>query len=131
MLWTSTSGLKSWDFTCYDESKTVVVRVRISKWHQRRMGRIDFLVTGAANNDAFREEMVLLGLTLFYCRLSKSIGNTSLWGMIFADTEPLKKDGESLPETSDPPMYGEVDWRSSASPEREDGTSYGPKHTAV
>jgi hypothetical protein len=57
------------------------------------VGRIDFLDAKAAGNEAFREEMLLLGLTLYYCMWFRTYNVFNIAGSIFTDTKPLDKDG--------------------------------------
>ncbi|KPI37045.1 uncharacterized protein AB675_3631 [Cyphellophora attinorum] len=93
MRWTSSSGFKSWDFLCLDEHDNAVARFSASIWSATKVGRIDFLDAKIAGNEAFREEMLLLGLTLYYCMWFRTYNVFNIAGSIFTNTKPLDKDG--------------------------------------
>lgn len=92
MRWTSASGFASWDFVCIDETGNAVARFSASVWNVKKVGRIDFLDPKIASNEAFREEVLLLGLTLYYCMWFRTYNVFNIAGSIFTNTKPLDKD---------------------------------------
>lgn len=83
LTWSSSSGFKTWNFVCMDENQQTVAKFSANIWALKKMGKIEFL--GAkAERDAAREEIVVTGLTLFYCTILRSCSIFSFLGAVFA-----------------------------------------------
>lgn len=83
MTWTSSSGFKTWDFICLDEQQMPVAKFSANIWAVRKLGNIEFLGSKAAS-DAVRQEIVVMGLTLFYLMLFRMNNILSFFGAIFS-----------------------------------------------
>ena len=83
MYWTSNSGFKIWDFICLDQNQLPVAKFSANVWGVKKIGNIEFLGEKAAS-DAARDEIVVTGLTLFYCMLLRYNNVLSLFGAIFS-----------------------------------------------
>lgn len=92
MTWTSSCGLKTWDFICLDEQKMPVAKFSANIWGLKKVGYITFMgsstpgahAAGGNVSDAVREEIVVTGLTLFYCMVLRTNSVLSLFGAIFS-----------------------------------------------
>lgn len=83
LTWSSSSGFKTWDVVCINENQEMVARFTANIWALKKIGKIEFL--GAkAESDAAREEIVITGLTLFYCTMVRSCSILSLLGAVLA-----------------------------------------------
>lgn len=80
MAWTSTSDFKSWDFICLDPKQNPVAKFSANIWAVKKVGNIEFL---GSTSDAARDEIVVTGLTLFYCMVLRTNSILSLFGAIF------------------------------------------------
>ncbi|OJJ46838.1 hypothetical protein ASPZODRAFT_15532 [Penicilliopsis zonata CBS 506.65] len=83
MTWTSSSGFKTWDFVCMDEQQMPVARFSANVWGLKKLGLIDFMGPHAMS-DAVRDEIVVTGLTLFYCMVLRSSSITSFFAAAFS-----------------------------------------------
>lgn len=83
MTWSSTWGLKTWDFVCEDAQGNAVARVSVKCWGIKKIGVIEFLGEKAGDRKA-REEIVVVGLTLFYCMILRSNNVLGIFGACFA-----------------------------------------------
>ncbi|OJJ37044.1 hypothetical protein ASPWEDRAFT_38680 [Aspergillus wentii DTO 134E9] len=83
MTWTSNCGLKTWNFVCVDEQQMPVARFSANVWAVRKMGNIEFMGE-RAYSDAVRDEIVVTGLSLFFCMLIRSNNILSFFGAVFS-----------------------------------------------
>jgi hypothetical protein len=91
MTWTSSCGFKTWDFICLDEQRNAVAKFTSNVWAVNKLGNIEFLGL-KANTQAAREEIVITGLTLYYCMLLRSTNILSFFGAIFARPGPIESE---------------------------------------
>ena len=105
MTWTCGCSWKTWDFICLDEQQTPVAKFSANAWSVRKVGNIEFMGPKAAS-PAVRDEIVVTGLTLFYCMLLRSSSILSFFGAIFARPGPL--DGKEATESKQEGLGGEV-----------------------
>jgi hypothetical protein len=90
MRWTSASDFTTWDFICVnDEDQEPVAKFSANIWAVRKVGNIEFMGPKAAD-PAVRDEIVVTGLTLFYCMLLRTSSILSFFGAIFARPGPQK-----------------------------------------
>ncbi|CAL5875130.1 uncharacterized protein PFLUO_LOCUS9434 [Penicillium psychrofluorescens] len=90
MTWTSSSGFKTWDFVCVDESQNPVARWSINIWATKKVGKIEFLGP-KANDEAAHDEIVVTGLTLFWFMGLRSTNIGNFFATFFARPGPLEK----------------------------------------
>lgn len=88
MTWTSSCGFKTWDFVCTDAQRMPVARFSANEWAIKKVGTIEFVGPKAASAE-LRDELVVTGLTLFYCIVLRSNNVLSLFGAVFAKPGPL------------------------------------------
>ena len=91
MTWTSDCDFKTWDFVCLDDHQRPVARFAANIWAVKKIGNIEFLGP-KANSPAVRDEIVVTGLTLFYCMLLRTQNIFSLFGAMFATPGHVDKD---------------------------------------
>lgn len=95
MTWRSESSFSNWDFVCLDEKQMPVAKFSCNMWALKKLGNIEFVGGGKEMSTDARDEIVVLGLTLFYCMTVRTTSIFSLFGAIFAKPGPLTdgKDG--------------------------------------
>jgi hypothetical protein len=93
MTWTSTSGLKTWDFICLDEHQIPVAKFSANIWALKKIGNIEFMGE-KAGDERCREEILIVGMTLFYCMVLRSSSLLSFFGAIFARPGHVKDEGK-------------------------------------
>ncbi|KAF7862536.1 hypothetical protein EAF04_007409 [Stromatinia cepivora] len=84
MTWTSSSGWKTWDFICLDTSQMPVAKFSANTLSLKNVGCIEFLGEEAMSNERFREEIVVVGMTLMYTMVLRTTSVLSLVGAVFA-----------------------------------------------
>ncbi|KAJ5176080.1 uncharacterized protein N7482_001957 [Penicillium canariense] len=91
MTWTSSCGFKAWDFVCVDENQEPVARFSANMWAVKKVGKIEMLGPKAFD-DAARDEIVVVGFTLYYCWLLRVNNPLNLLGSAFLSKEKIDKD---------------------------------------
>lgn len=67
MTWVSgDTGFVDWDFVCLDENQNPVAKFTAHIWGVKRMGKVEFMGPRALS-EAVRDEVVVVGCTLYYC----------------------------------------------------------------
>ncbi|KAM0134805.1 hypothetical protein ACHAP3_005361 [Botrytis cinerea] len=92
MLWTSSSGWKNWDFICLDASSMPVAKFSANTMSLKNVGRIEFMGEEVIGNEAFKEEIVVVGMTLMYTMVLRSTSFLSLFGAVFAKPGRIEKE---------------------------------------
>ncbi|KAL8924241.1 MAG: hypothetical protein Q9172_002781 [Xanthocarpia lactea] len=90
MRWTSSCNFRTWDFVCLDEQQMPVAKVSANWWGLKNTANIEFLGP-KATSEAARDEIVVTGLTLFYCMVLRINNLGSLFGAFFARPGPIKE----------------------------------------
>lgn len=91
MTWTSSCGFKTWDFICLDEQQMPVAKFSADTWAMKKVGNIE-LIGPKATSPAARDEIVVIGMTLFNCMVLRSASILSLFGAIFSRPGPIESD---------------------------------------
>ncbi|KAJ5774212.1 hypothetical protein N7457_009108 [Penicillium paradoxum] len=105
MTWTSDCGFKNWDFVCVDEQQMPVAKFTANAWGVTKIGKIEFMGS-KADNRAAQEEIMVTGITLFYCMMVRCNNIFNLFGAIFArpghkqHIEPQAKTTASMDKAS-------------------------------
>ncbi|KAF4442444.1 hypothetical protein F53441_11730 [Fusarium austroafricanum] len=111
MEWTSDSSFKTWDFICLDEQRTPVAKFSANTFSLNKVGTVEFLGP-KSHSVAAREEILIVGMTLFYQMMLRATNFLHLGGAIFSRPGPLDKeaapknpyvgdDGRSIKELDD------------------------------
>ena len=90
MTWTSQSGFKTWDFICVNEKQEPVAKFSANMWALKKFGKIDMLGPKALD-DAARDEIVVVGYTLYYCWILRVNNPLNLLGSAFLSKEKPDK----------------------------------------
>lgn len=90
MTWTSQSGFKTWDFICVGEKQEPVARFSANMWALKKVGKIEMLGPKALD-DAARDEIVVVGFTLYYCWILRVNNPFNLLGSAFLSKEKPDK----------------------------------------
>jgi hypothetical protein len=90
MTWSSDCDFKTWDFVCLDDKSMPVAKFSANIWAVQKVGNIEFLGDKADNKEV-REEIVVVGLTLF-CGMCLRMNNIlNLFGAVFSRPGPIKQ----------------------------------------
>ncbi|CAG8012254.1 unnamed protein product [Penicillium olsonii] len=107
MTWSSAAGFKTWDFVCVDEQQNAVAKFTGNPWGVTNIGKIEF--DGPKKHDrAAQEELLVTGITLFYCVMIRCNSIFNLFGAIFSrpgrkahvDPQPIAGTGEGAADRS-------------------------------
>ncbi|KAJ5722451.1 hypothetical protein N7488_000486 [Penicillium malachiteum] len=90
LTWTGDIGLTKWNFVCVDEQQMPVAKFSANLWGLRKIGKI-YLMGQAAYDEGLRDEMVITGMTLAYCMITRMNNIFSLVGAIFGEPGHDKK----------------------------------------
>lgn len=90
MTWMSKSGFKTWDFICVDEQQQPVARFSANMWAIKKVGKIELLGSKALE-EAARDEIVVVGFTLYYCWVLRVNNPLNLLGSAFLSKEKPEK----------------------------------------
>ncbi|KAJ6021764.1 hypothetical protein N7540_007268 [Penicillium herquei] len=90
LTWTGDIGLTKWDFVCVDEQQMPVAKFSANLWGIKKLGKIQ-LMGQAAYDESLRDEMVITGMTLAYCMITRMNNIFSLVGAIFGEPGHDKK----------------------------------------
>ncbi|KAJ5666941.1 hypothetical protein N7462_011350 [Penicillium macrosclerotiorum] len=82
MTWTGEVGLKTWSFICVDENQVPVAKFSANLWAVKKLAKIE-LMGPKALDDAVRDEIVVVGFTLFYCMYLRANNIFNLFGSAF------------------------------------------------
>lgn len=83
MTWTSSTNFVKWDFICSDENGEAVARFSSNVWAVRKLGFVEFMGERAEDPRA-REELTIIGLTIYYTMLLRMNNIFQLFGAIAA-----------------------------------------------
>lgn len=83
MTWTSDCGFKNWDFVCVDENQMPVAKFSANAWGVTKIGKVEFMGS-KADDRAAQEEILVTGITLFYCMVVRCNNIFNFFGAIFA-----------------------------------------------
>ncbi|KAL4745486.1 hypothetical protein BDW72DRAFT_211292 [Aspergillus terricola var. indicus] len=89
LTWTSDSGFTSWDFVCVDERQRPVAKYSAKIWGIKKIGYVEFM-DDRVLTEAARDEIVVTGITLFYCMWLRANNIFSLFGAAFHSTSGSK-----------------------------------------
>ena len=94
MTWTSTGDLKTWDFICLDDKQMPVARFSANIWAVKKLALLEFLGDHKLS-DAVRDEIVVMGATLFWGMAVRIQNPLNLVGSMVDKVGNVEKDGES------------------------------------
>lgn len=84
MTWTSSSGWSNWDFICLDQNQLPVAKFSANTMSLRNVGYIEFFNPEVLRNEPFREEIMVVGMTLMYTMALRTSSVLSLFGAIIS-----------------------------------------------
>lgn len=100
MTWTSNTDFKGWDFVCVDHNQIPVAKFSSNLWAIKKFGKIELLGPKALD-PAARDEIVVVGITLFYCMYLRVNNPFNLLGSAF-----LSKDKTGQPQSQNAEING-------------------------
>lgn len=90
MEWKTNIDLKTWDFICLDQNQQPVCKFAANIWMVKKMGYFEFLGEKAMMNEAAREELMIMGLTLFNLMMLRTNNIFQLFGAAFTKTGKIE-----------------------------------------
>ncbi|KAL1838312.1 hypothetical protein VTK73DRAFT_4358 [Phialemonium thermophilum] len=102
MTWATDAGFKSWNFVCLDERQNAVARYSARPWGFKKLAVIDF-EGPKAHDPAAREEIVCIGLSLYFTMVVRMYNIFSLFGAALAKPGPLDKEAAPKNDSRAPP----------------------------
>lgn len=97
MSWSSSSGFKTWDFICCDENQNPVAKFTANVWAFKKIAKIELLGPKALDPAAM-DEIVVVGMTLYYCMVVRVNNIFNLVGSAFMRTDKEAKIGPGHPQ---------------------------------
>lgn len=108
LQWKSKSGFTSWDFICVDETGITVAVFSANLFAFSKAVRVGFYDTKAYSIEA-REEILLVGMTLYYCMISRTYNVFNLFGAVLTRPgQPQDTDASTPVETDKPKAQQEL-----------------------
>lgn len=98
MTWVSDCNFKTWNFVCLDSNQMAVARFAANVWAVKKIGNIEFLGEKTRISEAAREEIVIMGITLYSCMALRMNNLFNLFGMI---ASPAKLDDHKAADASE------------------------------
>ncbi|KAJ8109766.1 hypothetical protein OPT61_g7217 [Boeremia exigua] len=93
ITWITTSSLKIWDFVCLDSAtQTPIARFSANWWAIKQVGNFHFEQSAATLSKEVRDEIVTVGLTLFYVMATRINNPLNILGSVFAKTGKVEDD---------------------------------------
>lgn len=85
MSWFSETGFTTWNFICCDETQTPVAKFTANVWALKKVAKIE-LLGPKAFDPAAMDEIVIIGMTLYYCIYLRASNLFNLVGSVFMRT---------------------------------------------
>lgn len=93
ITWIATCSLKVWDFVCIDSTtQTSIAKFSANWWALKEVGNFHFEQSVAALSNEIRDEVVTVGLTIFYVMTTRMNNPLHLLGASFAKTGRVDED---------------------------------------
>ncbi|KAJ4381425.1 hypothetical protein N0V86_003776 [Didymella sp. IMI 355093] len=91
--WITTSSLKIWDFICIDsKTQAPIAKFSVNWWAIKQVGNFYFEQSAAALPKEVRDEIVTVGLTIFYVMATRMNNPLHLLGATFAKAGKVEDD---------------------------------------
>jgi hypothetical protein len=91
--WTTTTSLKIWDFICIDsKTQTPIAKFSVNWWAIKQVGNFHFEQDAATLRREVRDEIVTVGLTIFYVMATRMNNPLHLLGAAFAKAGKVEDD---------------------------------------
>lgn len=93
ITWITTSSLKIWDFICIDSTtQAPIAKFSVNWWALKQVGNFHFEQSAATLSREVRDEVVTVGLTIFYVMYVRMNNPLHLLGAAFAKAGPVEGD---------------------------------------
>ncbi|KAF2994982.1 hypothetical protein E8E13_003696 [Curvularia kusanoi] len=93
ITWITTSSLKIWDFICIDSTtQAPIAKFSVNWWALKQVGNFHFEQSAAALSNEVRDEVVTVGLTIFYVMYVRMNNPLHLLGAAFAKPGKVEDD---------------------------------------
>jgi hypothetical protein len=94
--WIANSSLKVWGFVCLDSAtQTPIAKFSANWWALTEVGNFHFEKSGAEVSKEVRDEIVVIGLTIFYVMAARMNNPLHLLGATFAKAGKVEDDGRA------------------------------------
>lgn len=96
ITWVTSSSLKIWDFVCLDSTtQTPIARFSVNWWALKQVGNFHFEQSLEFLSKEVRDEVVTVGLTIFYVMATRMNNPLHLLGATFAKVGKVEDDGHA------------------------------------
>ena len=96
VTWITNSSLKIWDFICLDANQLPIAKFSVNIWALKQVGNFHFDKSAAEVSRAVRDEVVVMGLTLFYVMAVRMNNPLHLLGSAFAKPGKVGEEGVEM-----------------------------------
>lgn len=94
--WITTLSLKIWDFVCIDStSQAPIAKFSVNWWALKQVGNFHFEQSVAGVSKEARDEIVTIGLIIFYVMTMRTNNPLHLLGAAFAKVGKVENDGRA------------------------------------
>ena len=94
--WVTSSSLKVWDFVCLDSTtQAPIAKFSVNWWALKQVGNFYFEQSAVALSKEVRDEVVTIGLTIFYVMTTRMNNPLHLLGATFAKAGKVENDGRA------------------------------------
>ncbi|KAF2833376.1 hypothetical protein CC86DRAFT_400002 [Ophiobolus disseminans] len=84
VTWITNVTLKTWDFICLDANQMPIAKFSANIWALTQVGNFHFDKSAAEVSTEARDEVVVMGLTLFYVMVTRMNNPLNLLGSVMA-----------------------------------------------
>ncbi|KAJ4335556.1 hypothetical protein N0V95_008870 [Ascochyta clinopodiicola] len=94
--WITNSSLKVWNFVCLDSATQIpIAKFSANLWALKEVGNFHFEKSAAEVSKEVRDEIVVIGLTIFYVMAVRMNNPLHLLGATFAKAGKVEDDGRT------------------------------------
>lgn len=96
VTWQTNSSMKTWNFVCLDANQLPIAKFSVNLWALKEVGNFHFTQSAGEISKAARDEIVVVGITLFYVMYVRMNNPLNLLGSIFGKAEKVGTNGEGM-----------------------------------
>jgi hypothetical protein len=96
LVWKSQSDFKTWDFICVDPQDNPIAKYSANIWAVKKLGQIEFLGDRTAESPELREELMIMGLSMYCIMVYRTSSIFALFGAFIHKPEKIPKDAATV-----------------------------------
>lgn len=90
VTWLTNSSMKLWNFVCLDKNQLPIAKFSANIWALKEVGNFHFTESGEELGREARDEVVVVGLTLFYVICHRMNNPLNILGSMFGKAGPVR-----------------------------------------